>query len=82
MRWLGVDGLKIETAGQGAPAQSGEGNLVGVIDATAFWDRVIAQRDRVTAQVSSPNSEAPTEVSVLTEIRDALLRIEAKLPDR
>ncbi len=80
MRLLGVHGLKIETAGQGG-AQQGEGNLIGVINAADFRNRVMHQRDHVTGQGLAPSSEPVAEGSLFTEIRDALLRIEAKLPN-
>ena len=83
MRALDLEGLSIETAGQ-----SGSGALVmlvGVKDAKAFRDRVLAQRDRVTAGISEPagagqgTAGRPPSEAILEEIRDSMLRIEALL---
>ncbi len=46
MRFFGVLGLKVETAGQGA-TQS-EGNLIGIVDSSAFRDAVLRQRDAIS----------------------------------
>ena len=83
MRWVGIHGLKVETAGQGG-ATGGLGNtILGVVDARAFRDRVLAERDRVT-DIGGPRGgeDSPagseTTLDVLREIRDAVARIEAQ----
>ena len=84
MRALDLEGLSIETAGQ-----SGTGALVGLVgvrDAKAFRDTVLAQRDRVTAGESTGPKVATQEgtgsVEVLREIRDSMQRIEELLKNR
>ena len=78
MRRLGLRVLSVETAGQ-----SGEGSLiklVGIEGAEDFRAAVLAQRERMAGSPSPPSAAGTAdEVSVLTEIRDALLRIERQL---
>jgi putative membrane protein len=82
MRYFNLHRLTIETAGQ-----SGQGALVsltGIIDAKSFREAVLNQRDLVSAPSSQSATEAvrqePSDASsLLTEIRDSLLRIETKL---
>ena len=82
LRKLGLAALTIETAGnsqQGMP----DASLAGLVDAVAFRDAVLDQRDALTegrSQASPPSEPAPAADSALfTEIRDILLRIEDKL---
>lgn len=81
---FGLCRLAIETAGQRAASQGvSEADLIGVVDARAFRDRVLAQRDRLEATRSEgpgDGSEAPT--AVLLEIRDGIHRIEELLRAR
>ncbi len=82
MRYFNLHRLTVETAGQ-----SGQGALVsltGIIDAKSFREAVLNQRDFVSAASSQSAPEAvsqePSDAnSLLSEIRDSLLRIEAKL---
>ena len=82
MRYFGLHKLTVETAGQ-----SGQGALVsltGIIEAESFRETVLNQRDENAVQSSqSPpdtGSQEPSDAgSLLSEIRDSLLRIEAKL---
>ena len=79
MRRLGLRVLSVETAGQ----SGGEGSLiklVGIEGAEDFRAGVLAQRERMAGSPSPPSAAGTAdEVSVLTEIRDALLRIERQL---
>ena len=82
MRYLDLQAVKIETAGGSAGAFV---QLVGIVDAREFRDIVLRQRDHVVAGDTEPSQdEGPSAVrgdqAVLTEIRDALLRIEERLP--
>ena len=82
MRQFDLYTLTVETAGQ-----SGEGALVsltGIIDAKSFREAVLNQREAISAVPSHLSPEAvrqePVDASsLLSEIRDSLLRIEAKL---
>jgi putative membrane protein len=85
MRRFGLYTLTVETAGQ-----SGQGALVsltGIVDAKDFRETVLAQRELISALAvpvapeSSPQGSEADRI-VLTEIRDALLRIEKKLKDK
>jgi putative membrane protein len=88
MRWLGLHGFKVETAGQTSGAAGGSlVNMIGIVEAPAFRRAVLAQRDRLADSGGKRRSTADTgeeidEGRVLVEIRDALVRIEAKLGDR
>lgn len=70
---LGLSTLRVETAGGGQ--QGSNATLIGVRDAEAFRAAVIARRDAIT---SAPKPAA-TDEDLLREIRDVLVRIEAKL---
>jgi putative membrane protein len=86
MRALNLTGLSVETAGSsqaGALVQ-----LVGVVDAEAFRDAVLHQKDihaglatGAPAAVAGGTSVAggSDHTAILAEIRDSLLRIEEKL---
>ena len=80
LRYLGLCSLRVETAGSAL----GHAHLAGVVDAVAFRDLVLRQRDQVTA-LTAPSAPAPPEAAsgaTLAEIRDALLRIERLLAAR
>lgn len=87
LRYLGLCSLTIETAGGGAGTTTGQAGLVGVEEAVAFRDAVLAQRDRVAlgGAAAAPVAAAPAagrgdaELELLTEIRDGLARIEGLL---
>ena len=88
MRYFGLWGLRVETAGQtvGAGALL---RIVGVVDAQGYREAVLAQRDRLESRSSGRRSSGKPgadgteteidEAAVLVEIRDALLRIERRL---
>ena len=85
MRRFGLHGLKVETAGQSGPNASSEGNLLGVVDAEAFRNAILRQRQvALGAEPAEDAPKAPTPAAasdateLLTEIRDILARIEAK----
>lgn len=88
MRYFGLRGLKVETAGASGMDSGSEGNLIGVVGAESFRDAVLAQRQNVIDAESSGRPAAtstPAQQSsevVLTEIRDILARIEGHLGDR
>ena len=71
---LGLCTLKVDTAGGGQAGAAAV--LIGVRDAVAFREAVIARRDAL-ASLSRPESTGDS--AVLEDIRDALLRIEARL---
>jgi len=89
MRFLDLQAVRVETAGQstgGAAIQ-----LVGVRNARAFRDSVLDQRDRVSdlkqiggsaAAASEGSTPDVGTAQLLGEIRDALVRIEQRLPER
>ena len=83
MRRFGLYGLKVETAGQSGPHASSEGNLLGVVDAAAFRNAILRQRQvALGAEPAEDTPAAPAPASdttrLLTEIRDILARIEAR----
>jgi putative membrane protein len=87
LRWLGLCTIAVETAGHSAAAGA-DAHLAGVVDAMAFRDAVLRERERVTgvdggaprALLGGPPDAAPQPV--LVEIRDSLLRIERLLTER
>ncbi len=81
MRHYGLRGLRVETAGQSGQDSSSEGDLVGVIDAAEFRDRILRQRQRVLGGEEArlaPAEAAGSTSELLTEIRDILARIETQ----
>lgn len=86
MRWMGLKGIKVETAGQSS-GQAALVSIVGIDDTVGFRDRVLAQRDRITDRDDAPralaaadaSAEAPNRalLEAVLEIRDSLRRIEA-----
>jgi putative membrane protein len=89
MRSFELEGLRVETAGQSSGTGASLVNLIGVIEARAFREAVLAQRDALAAgtvvRAASPDAaqavSAPGGDAVLRDIRDAVLRIEKKLDD-
>ncbi len=82
MRMYRLQGLKVETAGAAGGSASAEGNLIGVVDAPAFRDAVLRQREVLqdggstrSVTTSSPPSE---DSELLVEIRDLLRSIDSK----
>ena len=57
MRRFGLYGLKTETAGQSGQNASSEGNLLGVVDAVAFRNAILRQRQ--VALGADPAEDAP-----------------------
>jgi putative membrane protein len=85
MRYLGIEQLTVETAGQSS--QGALVRLVGVENGRSFRDSVLRQRDLVvaTGSVESPVSDGPmaTETAtILQEIRDGILRIESLIASK
>ena len=81
MRHYGLRGLRVETAGQAGQDAGSEGDLVGVIDAAEFRDRILRQRQRVLGGEEArlaPAEAAGSTSELLTEIRDILARIETQ----
>lgn len=96
MRWMDLQALRIETAGQSTAGAAIQ--LVGIENGRAFRDEVLRQRDLVsdrglsagadrggasgTTPALAPGDAASSQatVTLLTEIRDALRRIEERLP--
>ncbi len=82
LRHFDLHTLTVETAGQ-----SGQGALVsltGIIDAKSFREAVLNQREIISASSSHSVPESVRQEqfdagSLLSDIRDSLLRIEAKL---
>ena len=84
MRFHGIRGIRVETAGQAGQTAGTEGDLVGVVDPVAFRDAILRQREIMVegGQAASPAATTPEassdSASVLAEIRDILARIESK----
>lgn len=85
MRHFGIHKITVETAGQ-----SGEGALVsltGIVDVKAFREAVLNQAEAMSASSSplpsaSASQESQGTNALLSDIRDSLLRLEAKLDKR
>ena len=82
MRYYKLHKLTIETAGQSS--QGALVSLIGITKVKSFRETVLKQRDMIspssTNLTQAAESERPTDNgTLLSEIRDSLLRIEAKL---
>ena len=83
LRHFGLCSLKVETAGGGSGTGMGQVSLPGVVEALAFRDAVLNQRDLVVGGAVPVSAAAsPASEPVLGEIRDTLQRIETLLRDR
>ena len=90
MRYFGLHGFKVETAGQSSPTTGSLVNIVGIVDTKAFRRAVLDQRDRTSPGASAlpvaptpalgAGDAQPTEL--LSEIRDSLRRIERSIASR
>ncbi|MEM1185321.1 MAG: PH domain-containing protein [Planctomycetota bacterium] len=84
MRALGLQGFRVETAGQTTGAAGGGlVNMIGIVDTRRFREAVLAQRDgREGSAKAAPASttEMPGDAAeTLRDIRDTLHRIESHL---
>jgi putative membrane protein len=82
MRWLDLESMKVETAGQTAGVGGALVGIVGIKGSREFRADVLRQRDRVTSnsrRSEAPSAPAPSDEGVLTDIRDTLRRIEEHL---
>ena len=85
MRFFGLRGLKVETAGQSGPQAGSEGDLLGVIDAVEMRNAILLQRQQVVdtgGEPTAPKAKPEESTHVLGEIRDILARIEERLQSR
>ncbi|WP_114393217.1 PH domain-containing protein [Oleisolibacter albus] len=83
---LGLCTLRIETAGASATPGSSAADLVGLVGAKAFQERVLAQRDQQMHSEARPEAPGPVSAPVgdataplLAEIRDLLRNIDGKI---
>ena len=76
MRFLGLRDLKVETARMSGDTAT-EPNLIGVVDAVAFRDAVLLERQKVmgTEETSDAQKGQVANSELLIEIRDILKRI-------
>lgn len=79
---FGLASVKVETAGNSGPNQA-DMELPGLVDARGFRNAVLEQRRRLRTGGSAPKQDAADGegmLEVLKDIRDALKRIEGRLP--
>lgn len=92
MRYLGLHGFKVETAGQSSGPGGHLVSMIGIVNAHDFREAVLDQRDAVSEgrARSKPAEAEPAPASmgggdvvgVLTDIRASLHRIEQRLEHR
>ncbi len=92
MRYLDLESMSVETAGNAGSSGGALVSLVGIRDSREFREAVLAQRDRVVGSQDISDRPAPPAsaqgdasssetLAVLSEIRDTLGRIESRLHD-
>jgi len=90
MRYFGLHGFKVETAGQSSGPGGSLVNIVGIVETKAFRKAVLEQRDRLHDRESGPGARVPEtttqadtaaveQIELLREMRDTLARIETHL---
>ena len=87
MRYFGIHGFKVETAGQSSPSSGSLVKLIGIVETKAFRGAVLEQRDRMNVvasampvvQTPAPGAGDLQTAGLLTEIRDSLRRIEQSI---
>ncbi len=92
MRMLGIEGFKVETAGQSVGPGGSLVNMVGIVNTEDFREAVLEQRDRLAAREHAhPSSPVGTQASAvsdegaartLEEISATLKRIEGHLANK
>jgi len=93
MRYFGLHGFKVETAGQSSPTGGALVNIIGIVDTKAFRKAVLEQRDQLASGSSSapqiartpplaPAQSDPQSQELLIQIRDSLARIEQHITDQ
>lgn len=76
---FGILQLRLETAGQNQSSTGkSDADLIGLVNARAIRDRILEQRDALATREPAAGAADPQQV-LLAEIRDALLRVEARL---
>lgn len=76
---LGLLRLRIETAGQrNTTTGKSDAELIGLMDARSLCDQILARRDSLAGLSAAPSGGEGSQ-TLLTEIRDTLLRIENRL---
>ncbi len=79
LRAFGLASVSIETAGGGAQ-QGADMTLAGIVDAETFRNTVLVQRKGASRRDEPAVARRPdASVALLTEIRDSLARIDARL---
>lgn len=87
MRYMGLRGLRVETAGQSGAGGAALVSIIGLENTEDFRERVLNQRDRIADKDDEPRSGSASEWSDaatekhLADIRDCLLRIEKRLAE-
>ena len=81
MRLFGLQGFRVETAGQSSGPGAHLVNVIGLVDTPGFRSAVLAQRDRLenATVVDATGEDALLDLG--RDILAALERIEARLPD-
>lgn len=89
MRMLGIEGFRVETAGQSSVPGGSLVNMVGIVDTRGFREAVLAQRDRHAADPSPATSPihhasppSNEHIELMRETVKLLRQIDEKIPDR
>lgn len=77
---FGISILKVETAGNSSDPTA-DLSLIGIVGAHDFRQLVFDQRDVVTDNSGSVGQSSESMVEILSDIKEALLRIEKKMDE-
>ncbi|MCR9132127.1 MAG: PH domain-containing protein [bacterium] len=78
LKKFGLSVLKVETAGNSGTATA-DLSLIGIVDAHEFRQMVFDQRDKVTDNSASSDSDSESLAQILSDIRDSIKVIEANI---
>ncbi len=87
MRALGIEGFRVETAGQTSTPGGALVNMLGIVGTREFREAVLAQRDAIADGKGSSTGASETapkatdeQTALMREAVDLLRKIERKLP--
>lgn len=82
LRWFGLTMIRVETAGGGNKHGSNMMSLLGVENAEAFKNKILAQREMVKLKYDQKNQSGSNDIELLSGIKNELEQIKMILKDK